>query len=85
MTELAPMHWTFPDSEETSPLEDTAAGPAPVTTADPRRQDSDQTPRLVIEETENPGFVLVLQERRDDCPCTRSDCLSKLKLSLSSS
>ena len=62
------VHWTFPSTEETSPVEDTAAGPATVTTANTGGQDSDPTPRLVIEETENPGFVLVLQERRDDCP-----------------
>ena len=68
MVELGPVCWTFPGTEETSPVEDTATGPATATTSDPRGQDSDPTPRLVIEETENPGFVLVLQERRDDCP-----------------
>ena len=62
MIELGPVHWTFPGTK------DIAAGPLTATTAEPRTQDSDPTPRLAIAETENPGFVLVLQERRDDCP-----------------
>ena len=68
MIELGPVHWTFPGTEETSPVEDISARPTTATTAEHGGQDSDPTPRLVIEETENPGFVLVLQERRDDCP-----------------
>ena len=63
MVELGPVNWTLPDTEETSPVGDTAAGSATATTVDPRSQDSD--PTLVIANTENPGFVLVLQERRD--------------------
>ena len=59
MIELGPVHWTLPGTEKTSTVEDTA---------DPRGQGSNPTPQLVIEETENPGYVLVLQERRDDCP-----------------
>ena len=67
MFEMGPVCWTFPGTE-TSPVEDTAAGPVTATEADPRGQGSDPTPRLLIEETEDPGFVLVLQERRDGCP-----------------
>ena len=67
MTELSLVHWTFPGSA-INPVEDTAAEPAIKANAVPRDQDTDPTPRLVIAETENPGFVLVLQERRDDCP-----------------
>ena len=68
MIELGPVHWTFPGTEETSPVQDISARPTTATTAEHRCQDSDPTPRLVIEETENPGFVLLLQKRRDDCP-----------------
>ena len=68
MIELGPVHWTFPGTEETSPVQDISARPTTATTAEHRGQDCDPTPRLVIAETENPGFVLVLQERRDDCP-----------------
>ena len=68
MIELGPVHWTFPGTEETSPVQDISARLTTANTAEHGGQDSDPTPRLVIEETENPGFVLVLQERRDDCP-----------------
>ena len=69
MIELGPIKWAFPGIEETSTEVDTAATvPQAGITDDPRGQDSNPTPRLVIEETENPGYVLVLQERRDDCP-----------------
>ena len=63
MFQLGPVHWTFPGTEEAS-----AGDTAVESTADPRGQVSDPTPRLVISETENLGFVLLLQERRDDCP-----------------
>ena len=67
MYELGPVHWASPNTE-TSPVEVAAARPTTATTANPRGQKSDQTPRLVIAETDVSGFVLVLQERRDDCP-----------------
>ena len=67
MYELGPVHWASPNTE-TSPVEVAAEGPTTATTANPRGQKSDLTPRLVIVETDVPGFVLVLQERRDDCP-----------------
>ena len=62
MTEMGPVCWKFPGTQKASPVENTESKPA--TTAD---QDSGLAPRLVIEETKNAGFVLVLQERRDDC------------------
>ena len=68
MIEVGAVHWKLPGTEETSPAVDTAAEPTTAATAQPSDEDGDQTPQLVIVETENPGFVLVLQERRDDCP-----------------
>ena len=68
MIELGPVHWTFPGTEVPRPVKDTPVGPTTATTAGPSGPGSDPTPRLVIAETENPGFVLLLQERRDDCP-----------------
>ena len=68
MVEVGPVLWSLPGTEETSPAKDTAVGPAAATPADHSGQHRDPTPRLVIAETEIPGFVLLLQERRDDCP-----------------
>ena len=50
----------FPTSSEKNNRD-----PAVVVTPVP---DSESPPRLVIAETQNPGFVLLYQERRADCP-----------------
>ena len=68
MVELGPVHWTSLVPEKIGPVESTAGGRPPAATANPSSPDSDPVPRLAIVETENPGFVLVLQERREDCP-----------------
>ena len=59
MIEFGPVHWTIGGTGDFNSAE-----------GGPDRSDSlpPWAPHLIIAETENPGFVQVLQERLDDCP-----------------
>ena len=68
MIELGPVQWVTADGEQLTPAA-TAHGEQPNTdtSSDTRSVASSAVSRLVIAETENPGFLRVLQEKSPSC------------------
>ena len=70
MFEIGPVHWITAGPAQSEPVP--APGEAPRTGTSSRPESpgepaASSAPRLLIEGTANPGFVRVLQERRDGC------------------
>ena len=70
MYEFGPVHWITARLVQSEPASAPGDGPRTGTSShqgSPGDPTALSAPRLMIEKTDNPGFVRVLQERRDGC------------------
>ena len=70
MCEFGPVHWITAGLAQSEPAPAAGDGPRTGTSShqgSPGDPTAPSAPRLMIEKTDNPGFVRVLQERHDGC------------------